>query len=171
MRILIDVNCLADQAEAIIEAANIKLEPNDLCEHGFHRRYLSNAELDAVVDGCVDFWEDMDLLPWAKLLYEYCDDLGPTGFAIPKTRYFSPDVGATCRWLNRHWPVAAPDGTIAGATCLMASSDATLITADPDTAGNFRMQGGRALLLPTSVDTSTGDVGALVETYFADRKI
>ena len=162
MNILIDLNCLANQAEAIIEAADITLGPRDLCRHGFFRRYITDDQLFKIIEGRTSFWEDQSVFPWAHDLYAVCLAFGRCAVALPEEYPHTPDVNEATRWLIDTAHIKCQ--TLAGAIWFVAGHSA-LITQSLDVAGLYRQNGGRALTLDLNTTATSSYVESKVTEF------
>lgn len=95
-----------------------------------------------------DYWYNLEVLPWAKELYEWLSEIGTV------TIVTSPPLQTECatqkmNWLRYHLMVEPPEVFIGSRKYLMAGNGVLIDDWDVN-VNKFREAGGEAILIPSN---------------------
>lgn len=108
-------------------------------------------EMWSAIEDTENFWYNLDVLPWAKELYEWLSEIGTV------TIVTSPPLMTECatqkmNWLRFHMNIEPPEVFVGSRKYLMAGNG-ILIDDWEVNVEKFRSAGGEAVLVPSNWNT------------------
>ena len=104
-----------------------------------------------------DFWENMDLLPWATELYHSLYILGNVTICTAPSNDDECAAGKHA-WLRKHFGLRPGESMVTARKYLTSGRiNHILIDDSPDGVEKFQSLGGRAILFPRSWNDGVGD--------------
>lgn len=113
---------------------------------------ITQDEMWPIIEEGDSFWCNLEPLPWAKTLYDYCSKIARVTICTSPSRK-SLCASQKLDWLNKHLGLGINDVMIGGRKDLMARPENVLIDDHLSNIKKFQDAGGKTVLLPSSWNT------------------
>jgi len=162
LRIFCDIDGVcSDFDKSACEICDIDLEDKEVREHlkkgGRIEKYISDEEMwDRINDAGEDFWADMELLPWAKDLYNALEKEAGNLLAFLTSPSDNPVCAAgKVKWIKKHFDTK--NFIITPRKHFCAGPNSILVDDTQKKVDQFIKHGGKAFLWPSPLAFEDGD--------------
>lgn len=126
----------------------------------------------SIIDSDKDFWSNLEVLPWAKEIYEYLKTKGDVTIVSAPNK--DPESWkAKIAWLQKHLGIKSSD-VILGQKKELLAGNGILIDDSPSNIEKFEAAGGKGILIPAQWNTIGIDYNKhilpILQKEFEDEK-